>query len=66
MRNNLTRLLIRWAVVLMRGCDTMLAVYAMMIHKNLIELEQVPGGSSRDKVAALLETTDMDQNGNMA
>ncbi len=64
MRNNLARLLIRWAVALMRGGDTMLAVYVMMIHKGLIKLEQVPTGS-RDKVAAVLEVAEMDQNGNI-
>lgn len=64
MRNNLGRLLIRWAVSLMRGGDTMLAVYVMMIHKGLIKLEQVPVGS-RDKVAAVLEVAEMDENGNI-
>lgn len=64
MRNKLARLLIRWAVALMRGGDTMLAVYVMMIHKGLIKLEQVPTGS-RDKVAAVLEAAEMDQNGNI-
>ncbi|WP_256975031.1 hypothetical protein [Paenibacillus amylolyticus] len=42
----------------------MLAVYVMMIHKNLIELEQVPPGS-RDKVAAALQAAGMDTNGNI-
>ncbi|WP_255319884.1 hypothetical protein [Paenibacillus amylolyticus] len=42
----------------------MLAVYVMMIHKGLIKLEQVPTGS-RDKVAAVLEVAEMDQNGNI-
>ncbi|MDT9720492.1 hypothetical protein MHB43_09315 [Paenibacillus sp. FSL H8-0317] len=42
----------------------MLAVYVMMIHKGLIKLEQVPTGS-RDKVAAVLEAAEMDQNGNI-
>lgn len=64
MRNNLARLLIHWGVVLMRGGDTMLTVYVMMIHKGLIKLEQVPVGS-RDKVAAVLEVAEMDENGNI-
>lgn len=64
MRVKLARLLIRWAVALMRGGDTMLVVYVMMIHKGLIKLEQVPAGS-RDKVAAVLEAAEMDQNGNI-
>jgi|GEM_PF-7035632 len=64
MRNNLARLLIRWAVELMRGGDTMLAVYVMMIHKGLIKLEQVPTGS-REKVAEVLEAAETDQNGNI-
>ncbi|RPK29993.1 hypothetical protein [Paenibacillus xylanexedens] len=42
----------------------MLVVYVMMIHKGLIKLEQVPAGS-RDKVAAVLEAAEMDQNGNI-
>lgn len=42
----------------------MLAVYVMMIHKNLIKLEQVPPGS-RDKVAEALAASGMDQNGNI-
>lgn len=64
MRVKLAWLLIRWAVALMRGGETMLAVYVMMIHKNLIKLEQVPAGS-RDQVAAALQAGDMDQNGNI-
>lgn len=64
MRVKLAQLLIRWVVALMRGGDTMLAVYVMMIHKGLIKLEQVPTGS-RDKVAAVLEAAEMDQNGNI-
>lgn len=64
MRVKLARLLIRWAVALMRGGETMLVVYVMMIHKGLIKLEQVPAGS-RDKVAAALAEGDMDQNGNI-
>ncbi|MEN1985971.1 hypothetical protein [Paenibacillus hubeiensis] len=42
----------------------MLAVYVMMIHKNLITLEQVPQ-QSRDKVAEALNVGSMDQNGNI-
>ena len=42
----------------------MLAVYVMMIHKNLITLEQVPP-QSRDKVAEALNVGGMDQNGNI-
>lgn len=64
MRVKLARLLIHWVVALMRGGDTMLVVYVMMIHKGLIKLEQVPAGS-RDKVAAVLEAAEMDQNGNI-
>lgn len=64
MRVKLARLLIRWAVALMRGGDNMLAVYVMMIHKGLIELDSVPV-QSRDKVAAALEAEGMDQNGNI-
>lgn len=64
MRVKLAGLLIRWAVALMRGGETMLAVYVMMIHKNLIKLEQVPPGS-RDKVAEALAASGMDQNGNI-
>lgn len=64
MRVKLARLLIRWAVALMRGGETMLVVYVMMIHKGLIKLEQVPAGS-RDKVAEALEVGDMDSNGNI-
>lgn len=64
MRVKLAQLLIRWAVALMRGGDTMLAVYVMMIHKGLIELDSVPV-QSRDKVAAALEAAGMDENGNI-
>lgn len=64
MRVKLVRLLIRCAVALMRGGDTMLAVYVMMIHKGLIKLDSVPP-QSRDKVAAALQAGDMDQNGNI-
>lgn len=53
--------MIRWAVVLKRGADTMLAVYVIMIHKGLIELKQVPLGSC-EKVAAVLEVGEMYQN----
>ncbi|WFR63017.1 hypothetical protein P9222_00780 [Paenibacillus amylolyticus] len=42
----------------------MLAVYVMMIHKGLINLESVPV-QSRDKVAEALEAAGMDQNGNI-
>lgn len=64
MRVKLAQLLIRWVVKLMRGGDTVLVVYVMMIHKGLIKLEQVPAGS-RDKVAAALADGYMDQNGNI-
>ncbi|UPK45776.1 hypothetical protein [Paenibacillus pabuli] len=64
MRIKLASLLIRWAVALAKGGDTMLVVYVMMIHKGLIKLEQVPAGS-RDQVAAALQAGDMDQNGNI-
>lgn len=64
MRVKLARLLIRWAVKLMRGGGTMLAVYVMMIHKGLIKLDSVPA-QSREKVAEALEASGMDQNGNI-
>lgn len=64
MRIKLARLLLRWAVALMRGGENMLAVYVMMIHKGLITLEQVPP-QSRDKVADALNVGGMDQNGNI-
>lgn len=64
MRIKLARLLLRWAVALMRGGENMLAVYVMMIHKGLIKLEQVPP-QSRDKVAEALDVGGMDQNGNI-
>lgn len=64
MRRKLARLLIRWAVALLKGGETMLAVYVMMIHKGLIKLESVPV-QSRDKVAEALEAAGMDQNGNI-
>lgn len=65
MRARLAWLLIRFAVKLLRGGETMLVVYVMLIHKGLIKLEQVPAGS-RNKVAAVLAAGDMDQNGNIA
>lgn len=57
-------LLIRWAVALMKGGETMLAVYVALIHKGVIKLEAVPA-ASREKVADALEAAGMDQNGNI-
>ncbi|WP_127539399.1 CD1375 family protein [Paenibacillus illinoisensis] len=65
MRLKLARLLIRWALLLVKGGETMLAVYVALIHKGVIKLEAVPTGS-REKVAEALEAAGMDQNGNIA
>lgn len=64
MRVKLACLLVSWGISLMKGGETMLAVYVMMIHKGLIKLESVPV-QSRDKVAEALEAAGMDQNGNI-
>ncbi|PZT54127.1 hypothetical protein [Paenibacillus silvae] len=64
MRIKLARQLLQWAVKLMRGDETMLAVYVMMIHKNMIKLSDVLV-QSRDKIAQALEDAGMDQDGNI-
>lgn len=65
MRPKIAWLLVRCAFFILRGGDTMLAVYVAMIHKGVIKLEQVPV-QSREKVAAALADVDLDQNGNIA
>lgn len=57
-------LLIRWAVALMKGGETMLAVYVALIHKGVITIDAVPE-PSREKVAEALEAAGMDQKGNI-
>lgn len=66
MRNKIACLLIRLGVSIAKGGETMLAVYVAMIHKGVISIDDVPtAGGNRDKVKAALETTGMDQNGNI-
>lgn len=63
-RHRLARLLVRWSISLVKGGETMLAVYVMMIHKGVIKLEDVPT-QSREKVREVLEIGGMDVNGNI-
>ncbi|OPG98997.1 hypothetical protein B2I21_07530 [Chryseobacterium mucoviscidosis] len=66
MRVKVAQMLIRWALALTKGGETMLAVYVMMIHKGLITLEDVPtANGNRDKVQAALEVSGMDHNGSI-
>lgn len=58
-RDRFADLLIRCGIALMRGGETMLAVYVMLIQKGLISLEQVPS-ESRDKVAEALDEGDIE------
>lgn len=64
MRLKLAMLLIRWAIALMKGGETMLAVYVALIHKGVITIEAVPV-QSRDKVSEALEAAGMDEKGNI-
>lgn len=63
-RYRLALILVSGATMLVKGGETMLAVYVMMIHKGLIDLDQVPPGS-REKVREALELSGMDENGNI-
>lgn len=63
-KHRLARLLVLWSISLTKGGETMLAVYVMMIHKGVIELNDVPP-QSREKVREVLELGGMDVNGNI-
>ncbi|WP_439412698.1 hypothetical protein [Enterobacter ludwigii] len=63
-KHRLARFLVLWSISLAKGGETMLAVYVMMIHKGVIELNDVPP-QSREKVREVLELGGMDVNGNI-
>lgn len=64
MKNKLALLLIRLAFKLMKGGDTMVAIYVTLIHKGVIKIEDVPTwGGNRDKVIAALEAAGLDETG---
>lgn len=63
-KHRLAGLFIQLSVSLAKGGETMLAVYVMMIHKGVIQLNDVPL-QSREKVREVLELGGMDVNGNI-
>lgn len=63
-KHRLARLLVLWSISLVKGGETMLAVYVMMIHKGVITIDAVPS-ASREKVREALEIGGMDVNGNI-